>query len=355
MQDRSYIVILIVLFASFELFGQLHEDVFPGESGSTLINLLRGEFRPSSVLSYGEAREVMYTDLYNVNDSVTCVYSGHRLYLDPDSPNPIGDLLMNNSANGINCEHTFPQSKGAGSGNPRSDMHHLYPARARVNEARLNYPYANIEDRLTVKWFVENKEQNTIPNINIEAYSELGNEEFEPREDHKGNVARAMFYFYTIYRNVADASFFSGQRETLCQWHYEDPVDSLEWINNEKIAAFQDDKRNPFVLDCSLAQRSYCPDIAATCESTLVSNPTSRSMLLSPNPANDRVHISIPQEVSIATIQLYNLIGELLVTYEVGDTAEINIDISDFQAGAYTVTAFDHFGIPARYQLLIKE
>ena len=33
------------------------------------------------------------------------------------------------------------------------------------------------------------------------------NEKFEPREDVKGNIARSMFYFYTIYNNVANQNF----------------------------------------------------------------------------------------------------------------------------------------------------
>lgn len=294
------------------LFGQFHEDVFPGESGAALITKLRLEYRPPVVLEYGPAREVMYTKLYNTNDSVRCVYSGHKLYLDPGSQNPIGDMSMGGSPNGINCEHTFPQSKGAGSGNARSDMHHLFPSRARVNEARLNYPFEEIDDRNTETWYISDREQSSIPTENIDAYSERGDEEFEPREDHKGNVARAIFYFYTVYRSTADASFFSGQRATLCQWHYDDPVDSLEWFNNQVIATYQSDKKNPFILDCSLAERTYCPDVINLCQTTAVNNINLIGARVYPNPNDGRFNLDYDQIKEDMLLQISDLNGRTI-------------------------------------------
>jgi hypothetical protein len=48
----------------------------------------------------------------------------------------------------------------------------------------------------------------TIPTSNIDEYSEDTNSQFEPREDHKGNLARAAFYFYTMHANE---SFDAGK------------------------------------------------------------------------------------------------------------------------------------------------
>ena len=118
--------------------------------------------------------------------------------LNPNDPNPIGTLIRNGSSSGINTEHTFPQSKGARNGNARSDMHHLFPARAGVNEARSNYPFGEIKDSRTDRWYYKAITKRSIPTVGIDEYSESIRGLFEPREDHKGNVARAMFYFYTI-------------------------------------------------------------------------------------------------------------------------------------------------------------
>lgn len=250
-------------FTSFVLFAQFkHLDVFPGENGATLINHLFTDYKPATVLNYTDARYKMYKEIYNIKDSVSCVYSHHTLYLDPTYSNPIDYLSKSGSANGINCEHTFPQSKGAETGNAKSDMHHLFPSRAAVNEARLNYPYADIVDTKTKSWYYRSSEISSIPKQLIDEYSESISGYFEPREDHKGNVARAIFYFFTMYEIQADRAFFEEMRPTLCQWHLKDPVDSLEWYRTYKIATYQDQKPNPFVLDCSLPKRCYCSDIS---------------------------------------------------------------------------------------------
>ncbi|WP_219607928.1 endonuclease, partial [Vibrio parahaemolyticus] len=65
---------------------------------------------------------------------------------------------------------------------------------------------------------------NGIPTQNIDSYSESTNEEFEPREDHKGNVARAMAYLYTVYDLPSGSKrWFENQLNTLYQWHLLDP------------------------------------------------------------------------------------------------------------------------------------
>jgi hypothetical protein len=215
-------------------------------------------------------------------------------------------------------------------------MHHLFPARANVNEARLNYPFAEVDDNRTRRWFIGNREQGNIPSVNIDAYSELGDQEFEPREDHKGNVARAIFYFYTVYRSVADASFFSGQRETLCEWHYADPVDSSEWLINSRIASFQDGKRNPFILDCSLAERSYCPDVVANCQTTLAHNMGAEVIDIRPNPADDVIFIRWSNTPTFSAVLISSVFGvEMMrVPVETGGA----IDISQLPGGMYIVS-----------------
>ncbi len=262
---KGLALFLLVFFQYSLIHAQGHVDVFPGVEGKELLQLLRKHYKPATVLDYRQARIKMYTEIYNENDTVYGVYTRYGLYLPPDVSDPIGWLIRGGSDYGINTEHTFPQSKGARYGNARSDMHHLFPAMARVNEARSNYPFGEIDDQRTRWWFYKDKLMYSIPKENIDAYSEGIEGMFEPREDHKGNVARAMFYFMTMYRSQADAAFFQRQRKTLCQWHYLDPVDSLEWTRNLMIAAYQDGKPNPFILDCSLAKRTYCQDVDRTC------------------------------------------------------------------------------------------
>lgn len=237
------------------------QPYFPGLSGQALIDALADEFRPDNVLSYGDARDELYGGIDLVNDSLYGVYSRFGIAMTPGA-DPSSDAF----SKGINTEHTWPRSKGAGNGNPESDMHHLFPTRVEVNSARASLPFGEINDNSTNQWYYLSFQTSSPPSANIrDFYSELlTNNRFEPREDHKGNVARAMFYFYTVYRSEADAedpNFFPPQISDMCAWNALDPVDDQELQRTLAIAPFQDGKVNPFVTDCNLLKRAYCPDL----------------------------------------------------------------------------------------------
>ena len=241
--------------------GQDNEPVFPELEGEELLEAVSDAYTPTQVLSFSNARDTLFGRIYQRNDSLRCVYTGWTLYLPPnDDPTQAAYL----DGEGINTEHTWPQAKGARFDPPRADMHHLHPTRVDVNGDRGNAPFAEIPDASTERWYWGSQEQGNIPTSNIEVYSEaIVGQAFEPREDHKGNVARAMFYFYTIYRDsalAADPKFLAAlQRTTLCEWHLQDPVDALEWERSWQIADHQGTP-NPFILDCTLAGRMYCPE-----------------------------------------------------------------------------------------------
>ncbi len=293
------------------------EEILPELSGQELYQALVDDFKPSDVLNYSQCRDTMYHLIYNQQDSIRAVYSGFTRYLDP-SQDPSTELYSNGNALSINTEHTYPQSKGASAGNAKSDMHHLFPTRTLVNSARGSDVFGEIDDEETDVWFANLDDQTSIPETMIDQYSEDTNGVFEPREDHKGNVARAMMYFYTMYRSEAlsaDAGYFPSQQEILCQWHLQDPVDSLEWHRSAVIGDYQDGKANPFVLDCSLAQRLYCEE-SVSCyddENTALEN-HSRELLdfdIFPNPSNGLINIKLNLErKSKVQVALFNSQGK---------------------------------------------
>ncbi len=239
-----------------------YEPVFSGLQGQDLLdNLLLG-YKPLVVLPQAQARDTLFARIYKYQDTLTCVYTGYKIRLEPGL-----DPTQAAFAKGINTEHTYPQSLGA-MNQAEGDMHHLYPTREDVNAARGNHPFAEIPDNQTQTWYYLGQQLTSIPTSNIDQYSERKSGFFEPREDHKGNVARAMFYFYTMYRlqaDAADPTYFESQRQTLCAWHLLDPVDEPEWNRTWLIAQYQGGKPNPFVLDCTLPERCYCADFAQPC------------------------------------------------------------------------------------------
>jgi len=136
-------------------------------------------------------------------------------------------------------------------------MHHLRPCKDNVNSTRSNKPFSEINDYITDNWYWLEYSSNSIPQNNIDQYSESASSAFEPREDVKGDIARAMFYFYTIYENVANNSFFNEQKDVLYQWHLNDPVINSEIIRTWAIAGYQNNIPNPFILDETLIYRAY--------------------------------------------------------------------------------------------------
>lgn len=241
----------MLLLLAAECLAQLIE---PDKTGEELIAALRGQYKPAAnnVLGYRPAREQMFSRIDNVGGKVRLVYTGARF-----STTGIPNHTI------VNTEHTWPQSKfrSAGSGRQqmKSDLHHLYPTYNRVNADRGNKPFGEIPDPETRKWWKSSTARGTIPTDDIDAYSESVRSTFEPREDHKGNVARSMAYFYMAYGNQGiDLGWFRPQLETLHVWHQQDPADETERQRTEAIKAIQG-TANPFVLDASLFARAFFP------------------------------------------------------------------------------------------------
>ncbi|WP_243147365.1 endonuclease [Scytonema sp. UIC 10036] len=231
-------------------------EVREGEiSSAALIEELAREYKPNGNLNYDRARDQMFGVIDNKGGIVTDIYTGFSIRLTGG-----GDPSQKADKLGQNTEHVWPQSKGADKGNARSDLHHLFPSRIDVNSDRGNKPFSEIEDRSTEKWFRNDVRLKTIPVSEIDEFSESAFSRFEPREEVKGNIARAMFYFNTIYRdraNAVDPNYFEKQRQTLCRWNQQDPPDTTEIERSHAIAEFQGNE-NPFVLDVTLAQKTYC-------------------------------------------------------------------------------------------------
>jgi hypothetical protein len=242
--------------SSAESNSSLFISILPTESGRSLIEQVAIAYAPKDSLGYNTGRDILYSQIDSVDGVLEGVYTGYQIRLNPNA-RPRSDAF----AKGINAEHTWPQSKGA-KGWAKSDLHHLFPTRIRVNSTRGNNPFADIPDDQTDRWFRDREEIRSIPVSAIDDYSEFDPGFFEPRESKKGDVARAMFYFNTVYEaqaNEVDASFFPSQLATLCLWDRLDPPDEREVQRSHAIAQTAQGNENPFVLDPTLVERTYCP------------------------------------------------------------------------------------------------
>ena len=246
----------IILFISL-IFEFLISQTIIG-TGLTRVNLfdyLNTNYKTRTTLGYNQARDVMQS-IIDLEDDNTLkgIYTNYTITIDPNQ-----DPRPQTNAQNMNCEHSWPQSMGAGSEPQKSDLHHLYPCRGNVNSSRGNKPYAEIDDNDTDKWWRFDYYETSIPSQYIDEFSEVDNDngKFEPREVVKGNIARGMFYFFTIYNDEADHNFFEEQKDFLNLWHKQDPVDDIELARTLSIASYQDDIVNPFVIDSTLVKRIW--------------------------------------------------------------------------------------------------
>ncbi len=185
-------------------------------------------------LGYDQARKIMFGELDVQRDSkgthVVDVYCGKKFYF-----SSVDEITRMSEV--VNTEHTWPQSK-FNSQYPRdiqkSDLHHLYPTDSRANAVRGNTPFGLVMQ-------LDNR-----AGADGCGGSRLGfvdaREVYTPPAPHRGNVARALFYFSMRY----GLGISSQEERTLRQWHKNDPVDANEIRRHELIARYQK-VRNPFV------------------------------------------------------------------------------------------------------------
>lgn len=169
-------------------------------------------------LGYNGARDQMYGSIDNSGGQVECVYTGRTATFNTRS---------GANSNSFNCEHTFPQGFFNSNVPMRSDIHHLFPTDVTANSRRGNDPFGVVA---TASW--------------SQGGSKSGGGKFEPRDAHKGAVARAMMYFVIRYQDYSN--HFSGQEAILRQWHNQFPPSADEQARNVAIFNLQNN-RNPFV------------------------------------------------------------------------------------------------------------
>lgn len=150
-----------------------------------------------------------------------------------------------NFSSEMNIEHTWPQSLGA-EGVAKSDLHHLFPTVPLVNSSRSSLPYGVVTN-ISKCYDVNGKHDlcDFIEDVHsFVGYTAENVQSFEPPDEHKGDVARAMFYFAVRYQKSINGT----EEKYLRLWHESDPVSSKEQKRNDDIETEQNN-RNPFI-DC---------------------------------------------------------------------------------------------------------
>lgn len=202
---------------------------------------------------------------------VTCVYTNDQyVYAEPFG---WWTGQGGNTAT-LTREHTFAQSwmptnGGPGSGWPDApngkeylefnDLHNLFPTnQTTANVKRSNFPFGLVVNVTYVSPTGSGKLGTDV----------TGNTVYEPKDDQKGDLARALFYMLVRFNGVNNTQWrlpSSQDINLLLQWHTQDPPSDLEIARNQYISTTQKN-RNPFIDNPTWVDRinfqtmTYIPD-----------------------------------------------------------------------------------------------
>ncbi len=177
-------------------------------------------------LGYNSGRDRMFENIdKQPGDTIECVYTGIKIKA---ATRTIAQGL------GFDTEHTWPQGTFSQAEPMRSDIYHLYPTNSTANNTRSNYPFGVVTGG--VSWTGGGSK------LGLNGATTV----FEPRDVHKGNVARSMLYFILRYPTNYQSYLTTAQESTFRIWNKSDTVDTKEMLRNTAVAFYQG-KRNPLI------------------------------------------------------------------------------------------------------------
>lgn len=267
--NKHLLSIIIALFIAQMTFADtIPAGYYNGTNGlqdAVLKDTLKNRIRKRDAITYGSGLghtwEVFYYSDRNEEGYCEDMYCDDWKKL--DSPGAV--------AGGCNIEHSFAKSWWGGNTNDAyKDCYHLNPSNSTANSARSNYPLGVPEKDIKTSGSLRiGKIHHDSLNVDFSV--------FEPKDEYKGDFARAYFYMATCFghdrfgnydeicskykgwrvdnkdvgsrfamQNFDYLEFQPWERELLIQWHRQDPVSEKEIRRANAVNNFQHN-RNPFI------------------------------------------------------------------------------------------------------------
>ena len=265
--ERREGLLLPIFLLLFPLLLQAEEmpvgyyNAIDGTKDSELKDSLRQIIRPHTAIPYGSGAGNTWGVFYysDQDDEGYCM----DMYCDTWKKfTSVGAVVS-----GCNIEHSFAKSWWGGSKNDAyKDCYHLNPSNTTANSSRSNYPLGVPTKDL--------KDQSVTGSLKVGRATYEGETfwVFEPKDEYKGDFARAYFYMATCYgdeltwrldnkdvgskyamRNDSYLEFRDWEIEVLITWHRQDPVSEKETKRMDAVSDFQHN-RNPFIDYPDLAE-----------------------------------------------------------------------------------------------------
>ena len=272
------------------------------------------------------------------NGKVWDIYSDVPNGTPPYQFNFGSDQCGNYSGEGdcYNREHLWAQSWTNNDGTEKTDLGHVYPTDGYVNNRRSNYAFGEVG---SATWTSQNGGKLgtcRTPGFNGTV--------FEPIDEYKGDIARALMYVSVRYYQE-DGSWDNSDMTTksvikdwamtmLLRWHEEDPVSEKEINRNNAVYSIQSN-RNPFVDYPEFANKIWDPHWSVEENDYVLVN-------VWPNPATSTVNI---KGENLEAVYMYNAMGQLVLSLNVIDSDEqSSIDVSGFTSGIYFMNVISENG-----------
>lgn len=337
---KQFYSLLLLFFVSLS-YGQIPSNYYDsanGLSGYTLKTELKNIISTGHVArTYDQLYDGVgitgsngYEDTHSdVSVSSGNIYENDGTILDFYSENPTGadpynythgnNQCGNQMAEGdcYNREHIVPQSSFSSAFPMQSDIHHVVPTDGRVNNFRGSLPFGNVA---TPNFTSLNGSQR-----GTSAMTGYSGTVFEPIDEFKGDIARALLYFAVRYEDTVDGYtsfdmfngsndqvFFPWAIEVLLDWHNNvDPVDQRERDRNNAAYAFQNNA-NPFVDHPEYADLIWAPVLDTEAPSAptnlMASNPTDNTIDLSWTASTDNIGVT-SYDIYVDNVNSYNTTG----------------------------------------------
>jgi len=204
--------------------------------------------------TYRDVRKYLFGTLYlekkGSDNFVTDKYCDYRYQNDEIVDGIRVRLTRDFYPNGeiINTEHLWPQSRfddlkkeqshAYSDSDKKNDLHHLLPTDPLVNATRAAFYFGEIEE---IKTTLKCQRSQMGKAFGVK-YNNKNDSYFEPPQEIKGDIARALMYMSVRYE-----MFITDKEEAFIRkWHKEDPVTIDEIKRNNLIHKYQG-TRNPFI------------------------------------------------------------------------------------------------------------
>lgn len=375
------LLLSIVIFISFQITKADPGNYYNGlDTNQTCANFKTALFHLISSnytqITYNDVKSAYaHTDMHKSDDGLRDII--WDMYSDnPAGPEPyeypfttVYPSTITAEGMGLNREHIFPQSwfdPNNVTPDPvqKSDLFHVLPSDGWVNGQKSNYPLGKVNNSPSFVSLNGSKVGFADTSIHFTVYSSntYKNKVFEPRNEYKGDFARAYLYIITRYeddlttwnanssnaKDVLDGNKYPGLDSwilKLCvSWCKLDPPSAKEIKRNDSVFAIQGN-RNPYIDHPNWVEKVFGVNGSANCL-VLATKQHSNTFKFTiyPNPVQDGfLSIDLDRNVSNnATFEVIDIVGRKLIEQKMAaNNKQLTIDVSSLAKGTYLLNIID--------------